>query len=67
MRGAATRGSVGSVALLFRVLRGRPFVSVLPTAFLTPVYDPESPDTLISVTEPYNVRGSKCSARLEYR
>jgi len=43
---AATRGSVGSIALLFRVLKPRPFVSVLPTAFLTPTWDPEDPDAL---------------------
>ncbi len=58
MADAATRGSVGSVALLFRVLRSKPFVSVLSTAFLTPTWDPEDPDSLLKVTERYKVRGS---------
>ena len=50
---AATRGSVGSVALLFRVLRHKPFVTVMPTACMTPEWDPQDPDTLIKVTERY--------------
>ncbi|MGI4793129.1 MAG: hypothetical protein ACRYG8_03405 [Janthinobacterium lividum] len=57
MSDAATRGSVGSIALLFRVLRGKPHVSVLTTAYLTPQWDPEDPDSLLSVTERYKVRG----------
>lgn len=59
MTDAALRGSVGSVAVLMRVLRGRIFFSVLDTIFLAPIWDPEAPDTLESVTEKYQV-----SARL---
>ena len=33
---AALRGSVGSVAILLRVLRGRVFLQVLETTYLTP-------------------------------
>ena len=58
MARAATVGSVGSVALLFRVLKGKPFVDVMSTVYLTPVWDPEDPDTLLKVTERYKVRGS---------
>ena len=58
MADAATRGSVGSVALLFRVLKGKPFVSVLTTPFLTPTWDPEDPDSLLRVTERYKVKGA---------
>ncbi len=58
MTEAALRGAVGSVALLLRVLRGRVFVSVLDTAYLTPAWDPEAPDTLASVTERYKVSGA---------
>ncbi len=54
---AALRGSVGSVALLLRVLRGRVFVAVLETLYLTPLWDPSAPDTLLSVTERYKVSG----------
>ncbi len=57
MTEAALRGAVGSVALLLRVLRGRVFVSVLDTLYLTPVWDREAPDTLASVTERYKVTG----------
>ena len=55
---AGLRGSIGSVALLFRVLKGRPFVDVLDTVHLTPLWDPAEPDALISVTEQFKVRGS---------
>ncbi|MBS0558440.1 MAG: phage portal protein [Proteobacteria bacterium] len=57
MTDAAIRGSVGSVALLMRVLRGRIFVSVLDTTYLTPSWHPDQPDTLASVTERYKVSG----------
>jgi hypothetical protein len=55
---AALRGSVGSVAILMRVLRGRIFFAVLPSLYLTPLWDPEQPDTLVCVTERYKVAGS---------
>lgn len=57
MTDAAIRGSVGSVAILMRVLRGRVFFSVLDTRYLTPVWDPEAPDELLSVSENYKVSG----------
>ena len=58
MTEAALRGSIGSVALLLRILRARPFVDVLDTLYLTPAWDPEAPDELLSVTERYKVAGS---------
>jgi hypothetical protein len=54
---AALRGSVGSVAILMRVLKGRVFCSVLDTLYLTPVWQTDAPDTLASVTERYKVKG----------
>ncbi len=48
---AATLGSVGSVAILFRVLANKPYFDVLPTLYLTPEYDPMAPQTLLRVTE----------------
>ena len=57
MTEAAMRGAIGSVAILMRVLRGRVFFSVLDTTYLTPVWDAEAPDTLVSVTEKYKVAG----------
>lgn len=58
MTEAALRGAVGSVALLLRVLRGRVFVSVLDTLYLTPIWQREAPDMLDSVTERFKVVGS---------
>ncbi|WP_287990895.1 phage portal protein [Acidiphilium sp.] len=56
---AAIRGSVGSAAILMKVLRGRLFFSALETTFLTPRWDPEAPDTLLAVTERYKVTGAQ--------
>jgi hypothetical protein len=60
---AALRGSIGSVALLLRVLRGRVFVDVLETPYLTPEWDAGAPDTLARVTERYKVSGASLAAR----
>jgi hypothetical protein len=62
MTEAAIRGSVGSVAILMRLLRGRIFFDVLDTTYLSPVWDPEEPDTLLSVTERYKVAGTQLAA-----
>ncbi len=60
---AALRGSVGSVAILMRVLRGRLFLDVMPTAYLTPEWDPAAPDSLIRVTERVKVPGAALIAQ----
>ena len=57
MLDAGLRGSVGSVAIQLRVLRGRVFLKVIETTYLTPSWDPEEPDTLLSVIERYKVPG----------
>ena len=54
---AAVRGSVGSVAILLRVLDSRVFFSALTTEYLTPTWQPMTPDTLASVTERYKLKG----------
>ncbi len=59
MTEAAIRGSVGSAAILLRVLRGRLFFDVLDTKYLTPIWDSQAPDTLARVAERYKVRGSE--------
>jgi len=61
MTDAAVKGSVGSVAILMRVLSGRVFYDVLDTTFLTPSWDPQAPDTLSSVIERYKVPGDVLS------
>jgi hypothetical protein len=58
MTEVAIRGSIGSAAVLMRVLRGRVFFNCLDTLYLNPVWNPEAPDDLLSVTERYKVRGS---------
>ncbi len=55
---AALRGSVGSVAVLLRVLSGRVFFSVLASTYLTPRWNALEPDQLASVTELYKVSGA---------
>jgi hypothetical protein len=60
---AAIRGSVGSVAILLRVLRGRVFCSVLDSLYLTPVWDVAAPDTLSRVVEKYKVSGTDLAAQ----
>jgi hypothetical protein len=58
MTQAAMTGATGSVALLLRVLKGRVFVDVLNTMYLTPTWDPSAPDTLARVVERYKVSGT---------
>ena len=56
---AATRGSVGSVAILVRFLSKRVFCDVLSTQYLTPTWNPDEPDTLLKVTELRKVTGAQ--------
>lgn len=58
MTEAAIRGSIGSAAVLLRVLRGRIFFQVLNTMYLAPTWSVEEPDTLVRVTECYKVSGA---------
>lgn len=55
---AALRGSVGSVAVLLRVLAGRVYFRVLVSTYLTPQWNPQAPDELACVTELYKVSGA---------
>jgi hypothetical protein len=58
MTEAALRGSMGSVAILMRVLRGRVFLEVLDSLFLTPEWEADAPDNLRCVSERYKVAGA---------
>jgi hypothetical protein len=58
MQEAALRGAIGSVAILLRVLKGRVFLKVLETLYLTPIWQADAPDTLQSVVEKYKVPGA---------
>jgi hypothetical protein len=62
MTDAAIRGSIGSVAILMRVLNGRIFFQVMDSIYLTPIWDPNEPDTLITITERYKVSGAQLSS-----
>ena len=53
----ATRGSVGSIAVLFQVIDFCPVFTVMPTPNLTPTFQPARPKVLASLTERYKVRG----------
>ncbi len=59
---AALRGSIGSVAILMRVLGGRPFFTAMDTVNLTPTWRPDAPDTLAAVTERYKLPGTSFAA-----
>lgn len=63
MTDVAMRGSIGSVAVRMRILKQRVFFDIFDTLFLTPVYDPEAPDTLIGIKEKYRVKGSDLAAQ----
>jgi hypothetical protein len=60
---AAIRGSIGSSAIIMRILNNRVFFDVLDTTYLTPKWDPQAPDTLLEVVERYKVRGQSLSVR----
>ena len=59
---AAIRGSIGSVAILMRILAGRPFFTVIDTVNLTPTWRPDAPDTLATITERYKLPGANFAA-----
>lgn len=59
---AATRGAVGSVAILLRVLDSRVFLNVIDTCYLTPQWNNAAPDRLLSVTEKRKVDGRSLQA-----
>ncbi len=59
---AAIRGSVGSVAILMRVLKGRLFFDVLDSLYLTPIWRADAPDELEHVVERYKVSGAVLAA-----
>ena len=52
---AATRGSVGSIAIQLRVVQHSAYFQVLATKFLTPVWRHDDPRELLTVTECYKV------------
>jgi hypothetical protein len=60
---AGLRGSIGSVAILMRILRGRVFFEVLETLYLMPEWDRNVPDQLNRITELYKVGGAALVAQ----
>lgn len=54
---AATRGSVGSVAVFLRILANRVFFSTSPTTYLTPIWQADAPDTLQKVIYKQKFKG----------
>jgi hypothetical protein len=57
MAQAVYAGSVGSVAIRFRVLDERFFFEKMDTTYLTPHYDPDHPDRLVLVVDTYKTTG----------
>lgn len=62
MNAAAIAGSIGSVAILMRVLKSRVFFQVIDATFLTPAWRLDAPDTLEKVTECYKIQAGKLNA-----
>jgi hypothetical protein len=50
------------VAILMRVLNGRIFFQVLDSIYLSPVWNPKEPDTLLTITERYKVSGTQLAS-----
>src|SRR6202451_2162325 len=59
MGAAAMKKATGSDALLLRILKGRIFVDVLDTTYLTPPWDPAAPYTLLRVDDLYKFFSSR--------
>ena len=60
---AATRGSVGSIAIQLRIVRRCAYCEVLATKFLFPVWRRDNPRELLTVTECYKVSGQDLVAQ----
>lgn len=58
MINAATIGSIGSVAILMRVLDSKLFFKPMATIFLTPTFQETNPEQLAKVVERYKVKGN---------
>lgn len=57
MTHAAMLGSVGSVAIVLRLIDGRVYFDPIRTTFLTPTWNPKAPRELLALTERYKVQG----------
>lgn len=64
---SATSGSVGSSAVLFKLIEGVPFFEALCTEYLTPIFNPANPKELISVIEKYKEKGSELKIGGDYQ
>ena len=60
---AATRGSVGSIAIQLRIVRRCAYFEVLSTKFLFPIWRRDDPRELLTVTECYKVSGQDLIAQ----
>ena len=58
MLAAALRGSIGSVAVEMRILKGRIFWRIFDTVYLTPTWRADEPDALERVVEKRKVKGA---------
>jgi hypothetical protein len=62
MNAAAIKGSIGSVAILMRVLGSKIYFEVKESIYLTPIWAPDAPDTLIKVVEKYKIHSTRLIA-----
>jgi hypothetical protein len=66
MEEVANDGSVGSGALLIKIINSNIYYESLKTEYLTPVFDPKNPYFLIKLTQKYKVKGYDLLA-LDYK
>lgn len=62
MDNAATRGSVGSAVIRYRIFDAVSFYDVLDTRYLTPFYKAKNPEVLERVEEKYKISGKDLNA-----
>jgi len=62
MINAADIGSIGSVCVLIKVLKGKFYYDVLNTKDLTPIFDSQEPDNLIELSQKRKVDGASLRA-----
>lgn len=63
MLDAATRGSIGSIAIQLRIVARKAFFEVLPTKFLVPNWRRDDPRELLNVTECYRAGADELIAQ----
>lgn len=65
MTDAAIKGSVGSVAIILKLIKGRLFFEAYCTEYLTPTFNAENPEELINIRQKCKKKGDEL-IKMEY-